>query len=107
MERKRVVIDMDQIDLLEQRIVKATELIRSLRCERDAAQERVREAQQVLEQVREKTGDLGSKREEMRGLSDQIDLLQEERQVIRGRVTRMLEMMAGVDEGPAQVHGDH
>ena len=107
MERKRVVIDMDQIDLLEQRIVKATELIHSLRCERDAAQERVREAQQVLEQVREKTGDLGSKREEMRGLSDQIDLLQEERQVIRGRVTRMLEMMAGVDEGPAQVHGDH
>ena len=34
MEPKRVVVDLQQLDLLEQKIVKATELIRSLRREK-------------------------------------------------------------------------
>ena len=38
MERRKVVVDLQQIDLLETRIVKAAETIRSLRRERDTLQ---------------------------------------------------------------------
>src|SRR5439155_13172619 len=48
MEPKRVVVDLQQLDLLEQKIVKATELLRSLRREKDAALARVRELEKAL-----------------------------------------------------------
>ena len=41
MESKRVVVDLQQLDLLESKIVKATELIRAPRKEREQAQTRV------------------------------------------------------------------
>jgi uncharacterized coiled-coil DUF342 family protein len=107
MERKKVVIDLEQLDLLEQRVVRATELIRSLRKERDAAKVRLNETQQMLEQLRSEAARLGSEREELTELSNRIDILQEERQTIRGRVSRMLDIMAGLDESSTQPHGDH
>lgn len=107
MERKKVVIDLEQIDLLEQRVVKATELIRSLRKERDAAQARLSDTQQALEQLRSEATRIDSEREEVTDLTTRIDILQEERQAIRGRVSRMLDIMAGLDESTTQVHGDH
>ncbi len=102
-----MVIDLKQIDLLAKRVVKATELIRSLRSERDAAYGKLRETQQALEQMQVESKSVDKDRQDMRGLSEQIDILQEERQTIRGRVTRMIELMAGLDEGSAQAHGDH
>ncbi len=107
MERKRVVIDLEQIDLLEQRVVKATELIRSLRKERDAVQAKLSQTQQALEQMQSEASRRDGQHQEVTEMADQIDMLQEERQAIRGRVTRMLETMAGLDEGTAQAHGDH
>jgi len=107
MERKKVVIDMEQLDLLEQRVVKATELIRSLRKERDSAQVRLSETQQALEQLRREAARLDSEREAVTDLSTRIDILQEERQTIRSRVSRMLDIMAGLDENITQAHGDH
>ncbi len=107
MERKKVVIDLEQLDLLEQRVIKATELIRSLRKERDTAQVRLSETQQALEQLRSEATRLDTEREEVTELSDRVDILQEERQAIRGRVSRMLDIMAGLDESTTQAHGDH
>jgi len=107
MERKKVVIDLEQLDLLEQRVVKATELIRSLRKERDTAQIRLSETQQALEQLRGEATRLDSERGSVSELSTRIDILQEERQTIRSRVSRMLDIMAGLDENIPQAHGDH
>ena len=95
MERRRVVVDMEQIDLLEQRIVKATELIRSLRRERDAAQMKFQETMASLERLQNENKNLDKDRHEVKELTGQVEVLQEERQAIRGKVTRMLEMMAG------------
>ena len=107
MERKRIVIDLEQIDLLEQRVVKATELIRTLRKERGTVQAKLNETQQALEQLQSEAGRLDGQHQEVTELADQIDILHEERQAIRGRVTRMLETMAGLDESTTQAHGDH
>ena len=88
MESKRVVVDLQQLDLLEQKIVKATELIRALRRERDAAQAKMRDLEAQLH-----ASEKG--RQELRELTEQLDVLREERQVIRGRVDQMLEMKSG------------
>ncbi len=100
MESKRVVVDLQQLDLLEQKIVKATEMIRSLRRERDAAQSRVRDLETQLH-----ASEKG--RQDLREISEQLDVLREERQVIRGRVNQMLEMMSGLEEGGGEPRRDH
>lgn len=107
MERRRVVVDMEQIDLLEQRIVKATELIRSLRRERDAAQMKFQETMASLERLQDENKNLDRDRHGVKELTGQLEVLQEERQAIRGKVTRMLEMMASLEETPARARGDH
>jgi len=99
MEPKRVVVDLQQLDLLEQKIVKATELIRSLRREKDAALAKTRDLEKALAAAQSQIHATEKGREELRDLSEQIDLLREERQEIRGRVNQMLEMMSGLEEG--------
>ena len=99
MEPKRVVVDLQQLDLLEQKIVKATELIRSLRREKDAALARTRDLEKALAAAQSQIQATEKGREELRELSNQIDLLREERLEIRGRVNQMLEMMSGLEEG--------
>lgn len=99
MEPKRVVVDLQQLDLLEQKIVKATELIRSLRREKDAALAKTRDLEKALAAAQSQIQATEKGREELRELSEQIDLLREERQEIRGRVNQMLEMMSGLEEG--------
>ena len=106
MEPKRVVVDLQQLDLLEQKIVRATELIRSLRRERDAAQGKTRELEKALQAAQAQAAAAEKGREEMRELSEEIDVLHEERQTIRGRVSQMLEMMAGLDDG-GEARRDH
>jgi len=99
MEPKRVVVDLQQLDLLEQKIVKATELLRSLRREKDAALARVRELEKTLTAAQTQIHASEKGKEEIKELSEQIDVLREERQEIRGRVSQMLEMMAGLEDG--------
>ena len=107
MERKKVVVDLHQLDLLEQKIVKATELIRSLRRERDAAQTRFHEAEKSLAQAQKEAAGSERERRELHEAAEQLEVLREERQEIRGRVSRMLEMMAALDDGPAEARRDH
>ena len=99
MEPKRVVVDLQQLDLLEQKIVKATELIRSLRREKDAALAKARDLEKSLAAAQSQILATEKGREELKELTEQIDVLREERQAIRGRVNQMLEMMAGLEEG--------
>jgi DNA-binding PadR family transcriptional regulator len=106
MEPKRVVVDLQQLDLLEQKIVKATELIRSLRREKDAALAKTRDLEKALAAAQSQIQATEKGREELRELSEQIDLLREERQEIRGRVNQMLEMMSGLEEG-AEARREH
>jgi uncharacterized coiled-coil DUF342 family protein len=106
MEPKRVVVDLQQLDLLEQKIVKATELIRSLRREKDAALAKVRDVEKALAAAQAQYQASEKGKEELKELSEQIDVLREERQEIRGRVNQMLEMMAGLEEG-GEARRDH
>lgn len=106
MEPKRVVVDLQQLDLLEQRIVKATELIRTLRKDRDAAQAKTRELEKSLHAAEAKIAAAEKGRDELRDLTAEIDVLHEERQTIRGRVTQMLELMAGLEDG-GEARRDH
>lgn len=107
MESKRVVVDLQQLDLLEQKIVKATELIRSLRRERDQAQARVKDLEKSLAAAQAQILASEKGKDDLRELSEQIDLLREERQVIRGRVSQMLEMMSGLEEGGGEARRNH
>jgi len=99
MEPKRVVVDLQQLDLLEQKIVKATELIRSLRRERDATHTKMRDLEKALAAAQAQNQASEKGKEELKELSEQIDVLREERQEIRGRVNQMLEMMSGLEDG--------
>jgi uncharacterized coiled-coil DUF342 family protein len=107
MEKKRVVIDLQQIDLLEQRVVKATELIRGLRRERDAAQARLAEAEQALARTEKEAAAAAQERQDLQEAADQIEALREERQLIRTKVTRMLEVMSSLDEATGEARRDH
>lgn len=40
-------------------------------------------------------------------MASQVETLQEERQEVRGKVTRMLEMMAVLEEAPVEARHDH
>ena len=106
MEPKRVVVDLQQLDLLEQKIVKATELIRSLRREREATQTKLRDLEKALTAAQAQSQASEKGKEELKELSEQIDVLREERQEIRGRVNQMLEMMAGLEDG-GEARRDH
>jgi len=99
MEPKRVVVDLQQLDLLEQKIVKATELIRSLRREKEAALARTRDLEKALAAAQAQAAASERGKDEVRELSQQIDVLREERQTIRGRVSQMIELISGLDEG--------
>jgi hypothetical protein len=104
---KRVMVDLQQLDLLEQKVIKATEMIRALRKERDAMVARVREAETTLAAARQTAGEADRERAALLDATEQLDLLREERQSIRGRVDRMLEIMAALDEGAVETRSDH
>ena len=107
MERKKVVVDLQQLDLLEQKILKATDLIRSLRREREALQGKIRETQESLAQAQGRSVLSEKERRELQETSEQLEILREERTAIRGKVSRMLEMMASLEEAPAEIRRDH
>lgn len=107
MEGKKVAIEVKELDLLEQKIKKAADLIRTLRRERDTARTKQQETQDRFERLQ---GEFRALEKEQKGavaMSEELRLLQEERQTVRGRVTRMLEMMAAIDESAAQAQSDH
>lgn len=98
MEKKKVVVDLQQLDLLEQKIIKATEMIRALRRERDAGQSRIAGLEQTLARAQKEAASSEKERHEMQEAAEQIEALREERLAIRSKVTRMLELMAGLED---------
>ena len=98
MDRKKLVVDLQQMDLLEQRILRATELIRSLRKERDAAQAKIAALENEAARIQEQAAASEDERRSLQEAVEQVEALREERQAIRGRVNRMLEMMSGLDD---------
>jgi uncharacterized coiled-coil DUF342 family protein len=107
MERRKVVVDLQQLDLLEQKVVKATETIRALRRERDALDGRLREAQEGLAAARQDAAGAEKQKREHQDLLQEVQALQDERQAIRGKVSRMLEMMEVLEEAPAEARREH
>ena len=107
MEGKKVMVDLEQIDQLEKRIQRATDLIRSLREERDSARADLLEARAEADRQQAAHRLLQEDRNGARAATEELDVLREERQAIRGRVTRMLDMMASLDEGMVPGRSDH
>jgi predicted RNase H-like nuclease (RuvC/YqgF family) len=98
MDRKKLVVDLQQMDLLEQKIVRATELIRALRRERDASQAKIAALEGELARARDQAAASEEERRGFQDMAEQIETLREERQAIRGRVNRMLEVISGLDD---------
>ena len=107
MESKRVVVDLQQLDLLESKIVKATEIIRSLRKDRDQAQGRVKDLEKSLAAAQAQIVASEKGRDDLKELAEQVDVLREERQAIRGRVSQMIEMMGTLEDGGGETRRDH
>ena len=107
MDGRKVVVELKELDLLEQKIGKATDLIRTLRRDRDVARLKLQETQEQLERLQTEFRTLEKERQGLHQQSEQLELLREERQAIRGRVTRMLDMMAALDDSATQTQIDH
>jgi chromosome segregation ATPase len=107
MNKGKMVVDLQQLDQLEERITRATEMIAGLRREREAARVEAAEARRALEGLQAEVHGLRKEREGGREASAELEILREERQAVRGRVTRMLEMMAAIDDGATEARTDH
>jgi FtsZ-binding cell division protein ZapB len=107
MERKRGALDLDQLTELEKRVERAIDTIATLRRERDEARAEQRAAGAAVERLEAERREQDRDREGFQSLTEQVTLLQEERQQVRGRVTRMLEMMASLDEAALPLRGEH
>jgi FtsZ-binding cell division protein ZapB len=99
--------ELEVLELLEERVQRATELIRGLRKENLELKALVKDAEARLLNSQEtisKLEEVGRRGDEV---TRQLKLLQEERQEIRGRVTRMLETFAAMEEIPSSGHADN
>ncbi len=107
MEKKRRVVDLNQLDMLEQRVIKATEIIRTLRRDRDEALAKLGEATASLARLTKETKDGDRERGELEEVTRHLEVLQQERQAVRGKVQKMLDLMSCLDEAPVEARGDH
>ena len=107
MDGKKLVIELRQLDELEEKVARVTEMIGALRRERDAARGEAAEGRKALAALQAETRTLERDRQGAREAQAELDILREERQAVRGRVTRMLEMMAALDESEVEVRSDH
>ncbi len=99
--------EMDNLELLEERVRRVTEVIRGLRHEAAQLQSQLKEAQDRLRKSNETIAALQEENRRGDELSRQLRLLQEERQEIRGRVSRMLETFSSIDEMQPTGHADN
>ena len=99
--------EMENLELLEERVRRVTEVIRGLRQENVQAHAQLREAQERNRKLNETIEALQEENRRGDELSRQLRLLQEERQEIRGRVSRMLETFSSIDEMQPTGRTDH
>jgi FtsZ-binding cell division protein ZapB len=99
--------EMEVLELLEERVQRATELIRGLRKDNSELKALVKESEESLRKSQEAIMKLEEQNRRGDEVTRQLKLLQEERQEIRGRVTRMLETFAAMEEVPSSGHPDN
>ena len=99
--------ELEVLELLEERVQRATELIRGLRKDNSELKALVKDAQERLGKSQETITKLEEQGRRGDEVTRQLKLLQEERQEIRGRVTRMLETFAAMEEVPSSGHPDN
>jgi len=107
MEKKRAGFDLDQLAELEKRVERAVDTIATLRRERDEARSAQRAAGAAVERLEAQQREQDRDRSGIDALTEQVTLLQEERHAVRGRVTRMLELMSSLDEAALPARGEH
>lgn len=98
---------MENLDLLEDRVRRIAELVRSLRHDNEELRDRLREAEARLKSSAEATATWQEERKRSEEVARQLRLLQEERQEIRGRVSKMLETFSSIDEMQPTGHPDN
>jgi chromosome segregation ATPase len=99
--------EMDNLELLEERVRRVTEVIRGLKSENARLLAQVQEAQERVRKANETIATLQEESRRGDELTRQLRLLQEERQEIRGRVSRMLETFSSIDEMQPSGHPDN
>ena len=107
MESKKVVVDLQSLDLLEERVARVLEILAGVRRERDALRQESDDTKERLERALADNRRLEQEQKGSRAVNDELDLLKEERQAIRGRVTRLLEMMAELEETATPARPGH
>ncbi len=90
--------EMENLELLEERVRGVTDLVRNLRQTNGDLRTQLRETEERLRKAGEAIAALHEEQKRGEEVAGQLRLLQEERQEIRGRVSRMLEAFSGLEE---------
>jgi FtsZ-binding cell division protein ZapB len=93
--------ELEVLELLEERVQRASDLIRGLRRENSELTARLKDSMDRLEQAKESLAKLEEEGRRGDDMARQLKLLQDERQEIRGRVSRMLETFSAMEEVPS------
>lgn len=88
---------MNNIALLEEKIHKVTGLIQSLQKEKASLAQKLQKSEADREALQSARSAAAAQEEENRRLRQQLDRFEQERQDLRSRVQRMLDMVGGLD----------
>ncbi len=102
-----MALELENLELLEERVRRIAELVRGLRRENIELRARLSEAEERIRKSDEGIAALQEERKRNDEVSRQLRLLQEERQEIRGRVSKMLETFSSIDEMQPTGHPDN
>lgn len=99
--------EMENLELLEERVRRVTEVVRGMRQENVEILAQLKESQERIRKLNETVAVLQEENSRGDELSRQLRLLQDERQEIRGRVSRMLETFSSIEEMQPTGRTDH
>jgi len=94
----------DGFELLEEKVRKAADLVKKLRRENKALEEdvtkskwRVQEAEKRLVALENEAKQAGSKNGDAEALAKELQALQQEREEVRRRISKLVEVLEGLD----------
>ena len=94
----------DGFELLEEKVRKAADLVKKLRRENKALEEdvtkskwRVQEAEKRLVALEHEAKQAGSKNGDAEALAKELQALQQEREEVRRRISKLVEVLEGLD----------
>lgn len=89
--------ELNNITLLEEKVRKVTDLIQSLQKERSTLAQRLQKVEAEKDALQKHQQVSVAREEENRRLRHQLEKLEVERQDLRSRVQRMLDLVSGID----------